>query len=1104
MQTQTKLFVFVLACLGAVATLCESKYVTLEGSFVQRDDKLLVNASISGKFYYLYDFSDGNNSRVRYEFNIGGMTVSNLYDYRNNSIYSMCTSSCTGTRIYHVPDKWWIVGTSDTKTDLDEETKWYWYERSTASDSKQLKRLLVANNAEPEDSSFKIAGVEFFDGRKLRIDPQTVRVNARTNKDAKFDTDKGLNCPKGTCPMYADLVFVVDNSGSVDNNEWKQQIDFVYKTIDSFTLDNDAVYAGLIQFRAPYLNCYKKWNYWGGSDYVNGPDKMCPDKKKSNNPAVDFGAYPSYDYSISWRPTKDCHFTKYCKYAEQSEKATILMKLQGKGASNYVKTAVTRPESGNTCQGYGLKLAMNQLTTDNPRKNNANKPSPIVIAVTDGFDMCPNYTTEMATALKEYGALLIEVGVGMQSLYDENFLRSIASSISGSGLQGAAYYSVEDYSKISEVADKLFKPLCEMEGGTCGKQCKGFCGCGQCFCPECDTPSDSCYNNVCEARDGTSSGCVLTPDPCDFGRDDCTTWTCNGKKPKAERCEYTNETCGKENLKACQSVQCNKIGGCSDVTYNHRMCDNGNRCQTWECTGGDDSDASGCKMVAEKSCESETKGWPCLTATCDPVTGGCVVTDECKQYENKCFTAECTASGCVFANTTAPPTDACTASLTCNNQTGWRQVVKTAETCKEEFVAQGEATACRVFSCDATEGCQMKPRENCDTEVCTDEFERTCAQSVHHTATVCQTAHCVPRRNEQGFMEPECVVEDVVCARQGPCEQAYCNVETGQCMSDPIPDPFKDELAGNLCMESYCNEEANAWATRDTALAQECQTDGCADRQCVNATGCVAVSKCRSSNCTTRTCVDHECVETPVECPADTLCQYSLCREETGGCRMYDKDPEVACADGNACTVKVCNTKTNQCENYMTPAPGNDKCTVYECDNATGVWSERPKCDDGRYCTEDRCSYDGVCSFPPLECSDLDMEGFVCFQRACSERRQCYRRLFTNAYVDICGNCISTDDGTGSVVTDTDSADEQCLDGMGTETVPAALTAAAVAAIVVVAVVVGVALTVSGVFGTKELVRRAQGANNQSAHSNPLFEDNEQELTNPAFVGDTQ
>jgi len=40
------------------------------------------------------------------------------------------------------------------------------------------------------------------------------------------------------------------------------------------------------------------------------------------------------------------------------------------------------------------------------------------------------------------------------------------------------------------------------------------------------------------------------------------------------------------------------------------------------------------------------------------------------------------------------------------------------------------------------------------------------------------------------------------------------------------------------------------------------------------------------------------------------------------------------------------------------------------------------------------------------------------------------------------------------------------------------------------------------VLGTKTLIERAKGADNQSAHSNPLFEENETELSNPTYAGD--
>ena len=130
------------------------------------------------------------------------------------------------------------------------------------------------------------------------------------------------------------------------------------------------------------------------------------------------------------------------------------------------------------------------------------------------------------------------------------------------------------------------------------------------------------------------------------------------------------------------------------------------------------------------------------------------------------------------------------------------------------------------------------------------------------------------------------------------------------------------------------------------------------------------------------------------------------------------------------------------------------------------------------------------------------MTAYPCFAPACNERRGCYRKLYANAYVDICGNCIREDVNDEESSSITEDVDDSCLNGMGNDSLQPALTTAAVVGIVLVAIVVGIALTVSGVFGTKELVKRAQGAQNQSAHSNPLYETDEQEMTNPAFLGD--
>ena len=201
------------------------------------------------------------------------------------------------------------------------------------------------------------------------------------------------------------------------------------------------------------------------------------------------------------------------------------------------------------------------------------------------------------------------------------------------------------------------------------------------------------------------------------------------------------------------------------------------------------------------------------------------------------------------------------------------------------------------------------------------------------------------------------------------------------------------------------------------------------------------------------------------------------------------------------CYDVQCNPVKNKCEYSEKEPPSSDPCMIYTCDNETGVWTEVAKCDDGVRCTDDRCSYDGKCTNLPTDCPELSMVDYPCFAPACTERRGCYRKLYANAYVDICGNCIreDMDDMSTSV---TQSEEESCLDGMGNNSLQPALTTAAVVGIVLVAIVVGIALTVSGVFGTKELVKRAQSAQNTSAHSNPLYENDEQEMTNPAFIGD--
>jgi len=66
------------------------------------------------------------------------------------------------------------------------------------------------------------------------------------------------------------------------------------------------------------------------------------------------------------------------------------------------------------------------------------------------------------------------------------------------------------------------------------------------------------------------------------------------------------------------------------------------------------------------------------------------------------------------------------------------------------------------------------------------------------------------------------------------------------------------------------------------------------------------------------------------------------------------------------------------------------------------------------------------------------------------------------------------------------------------------LAAAAIALIIIAAIVAGAGIAASSIIGTKTLINRARGAANQSAHSNPLFEESETEMVNPTFVETTE
>jgi len=300
-----------------------------------------------------------------------------------------------------------------------------------------------------------------------------------------------------------------------------------------------------------------------------------------------------------------------------------------------------------------------------------------------------------------------------------------------------------------------------------------------------------------------------------------------------------------------------------------------------------------------------------------------------------------------------------------------------------------------------------------------------------------------------------------------------------------------------------------------------------------------------------------------------TECTYEVCENDKKV--LKTKDLYEACKNKlgcdnqgkncNLCLVPIC--VDGKCDTLPKEPEGDDPCIVYTCIPATGNFTESPKCDDGKHCTNDYCDMLGECMHEEIICAkEIEMEGYPCFEARCREdpndenkdgkQYKCVRKLIRNAYIDVCGNCIEekpipvvtvnssgssgasgSGSGSGSGAPTTRGASDSASGSASPSASPSGssgaggeghttssesvdllectgapprpiliegLAASSIGLIIIAAVVGGIGITASGIITTKTLIDRARQANNQSAHSNPLYQNNEAEMNNPAFA----
>ena len=231
------------------------------------------------------------------------------------------------------------------------------------------------------------------------------------------------------------------------------------------------------------------------------------------------------------------------------------------------------------------------------------------------------------------------------------------------------------------------------------------------------------------------------------------------------------------------------------------------------------------------------------------------------------------------------------------------------------------------------------------------------------------------------------------------------------------------------------------------------------------------------------------CVYQPLSCDSGSQCVLGTCDVLTDHCILIDRTcPQTSICQDVSCDPLVgCVYTNHSCDDH-------NPCTLDYCNETVGCY-HRPKCVDGLYCTDDVCLLDGTCWYPAINCHvTLTTNQTSCFVSACDEQRHCYVTPSPTAFLDVCGHCVNT---FGINMTSWNAT--ACIGTLTWPKFAATLTAAAVAGIIIAAIIGAVVVAISGIFGTRELIRRARAAQDQVVVNNPIYTANQQEGTNPFY-----
>ena len=1036
------------------------------------------NAVMKATFYY----SDTLKS-IRYDYT-DPMKMVELYNFTEKIKYKYCSSCEAGFVSDDLPILYYL--STDSKSTSGAVTTY------TRANNKVEYLKYISNQL----SEFKWNGAVY----KLS-NYQTLSGNNKF----KY-TDFSSNCPRPVCKRVIDIIFVLDESGSIAEEEWEKQIQFCKDIVNSYEIGYDAAQVGIVgfcTFGVKYLDLsaskttiMNKLNYILTRQHRGGTCTGCglmiaksmfdgaknTQRTKNYNPehlviTITDGGVADPDYYTCNKIYNGGSFYNFCvgccsrkdpnrPYCWDSYSGTCTgynrtFKLTGSASCNSRSecTKGNLNRDGFSCTGCWCDAACTTVVCD---KCTVTGYSTRCRQMRYDVESCAyqnvpgnyyytNFTNSVAQIKKDDRLLSIAIGVGS---YSPSQLSTMATSLQGV----QTVFGLSDYSKLNSILDKMISESCtKIEEIVDCSNCNGFCGCGRkCMCPTCEKYAETCVENKCPSP---ASGCLLSHIQCP--NDLCNIPTKDNKT--AGCCSYKKKVC--DDHRYCTEDKCVPGTGCV-FTLNKTKCDDGDGCTADKC-----DDTNGCSHTRLDMCNPPDKCQvvkvPCKSSNSMTCVGA--------TFEPKC---KCD--------------DPCDVPH-CNMETG-------------------ECT-CTPKDCSTNNSCIIG---YCEDGVCLTKDNMTKINECHQMSTECSISKC---------QDGECVKEDIPCtacqnnpsfvseceARSNACEKYKCKDIDGE----PVCEKYWElKLNPDKCYGETCDPDTGLISNPMDLI----KTENCTRYVCKDGGYEVEEKLCpENGNCYSYSCgEDNSCIPT-LKCELfedGNKCRPLIDCNEDDGCVYGEK----TCESGN-CFESFCNTETGECEKVDNSSNcdkfPDDKCILFSCDQYKGCVFEDVKCDDNDSCTIDYCD-NGTCVYEPKCISDdgcqvASCEGGQCIfaPRVCPEPNstcfvsyceggECREEFNTVRFLEICDTeCI---DLYGDLYNITKN--DICIGALKRGEFAAAIGAAAVAGIVVAAIVVAAIVGISSSFGVRELIKRAKLSEDTGLNNNPLYEANDNEGTNPMFMTD--